>query len=345
MKRKIALIMILLAVILSTALAFVFGDAPKTFSDLEKDHWAFESVERMKEIGIISGYPGGDFKPDAYITYAEFIKMVTVAKEVIESDLKPESIGHWAKPYYNAALNNMYFTKWDISEGALDIPIPRKHMALIAGGAMGEFIKIEDYGDYDEISGYISDVDYKTPYEYEIVKSYATGILSGYPDGSFRPEGVLTRAEAVSVVDRLRLMNVKKDPGTSVPLEEPVKKLENGSAKAWVEVDEELLGYPEGSYRIIVRNYGEDTKVQHNAMLTSLKEHCPNETNEIVKVAAEFSAKPTGKSDMGIRKQYFGQYPVLMNRYGATLDISIFPIGYSDEYWDTEPGQIKEYLF
>ena len=72
-------------------------------------------------------------------------------------------------------------------------------MALIISAILGD-VKINNY---DEIQSGIADVDFKTIYEYDITKAYALGIITGYPDGTFKPENTLTRAESAVVIERL----------------------------------------------------------------------------------------------------------------------------------------------
>jgi hypothetical protein len=37
----------------------------RPFPDVPSGHWAFSSVERLRQVGIVRGYPGGAFKPGA----------------------------------------------------------------------------------------------------------------------------------------------------------------------------------------------------------------------------------------------------------------------------------------
>ncbi|WP_054251906.1 S-layer homology domain-containing protein [Neofamilia massiliensis] len=45
----------------------------KIFSDLSKDHWAYDLIQKAATAGWISGYPDGTFKPDREITRAEVV--------------------------------------------------------------------------------------------------------------------------------------------------------------------------------------------------------------------------------------------------------------------------------
>lgn len=43
----------------------------------------------------------------------------------------------------------------------------------------------------------------KHPFEAAIEQTYLNGIVVGYPDNSFKPENKITRAEAVTMLNRL----------------------------------------------------------------------------------------------------------------------------------------------
>lgn len=68
MKKFFALLPLCLLLITSTVLA-------ATFPDLPEDHWAFSSVEKMRNDGRVNGFPDGEFKPDELVTRWQFAKM------------------------------------------------------------------------------------------------------------------------------------------------------------------------------------------------------------------------------------------------------------------------------
>lgn len=47
----------------------------KNFTDVSKDHWAYDVIQKAAEAGWISGYPDGSFKPDQPITRAEIVSV------------------------------------------------------------------------------------------------------------------------------------------------------------------------------------------------------------------------------------------------------------------------------
>lgn len=186
---------ILIAII--TLLASAMAVYSAEYADVKQGNWAYEAVNAMSEKAIIIGYLDGSFRPNNTITYGEFIKMALIADT--GEDVGNSPTGHWASGYYDKALELGYFTAYDIDKSQLQKEIPRAHMALIISSILGD----TEIDGYDEIQEGITDITYKTKYEYDITKAYATGILTGYTDKTFKPEKTLSRAEAATVIYRL----------------------------------------------------------------------------------------------------------------------------------------------
>ena len=214
------------------------------FKDLSAAHWAYKTVGKMQGTGIIDGYPDQCFRPEKLVTYGEYIKMAMVILGQQKSE--GESVGgngvkkkaedgkHWAQNDYSKGLTNKLYTAYDIPDVKLAWQMTRGDMALILNGLLanrvgegqfdirqhgedqfdrGQFdrdqFEREQFEDYDQLASKITDVNHQTSHEYEIVKGYGRGILKGYPDGTFRPEGKLTRAEAATSLYRVIEMSGK----------------------------------------------------------------------------------------------------------------------------------------
>jgi hypothetical protein len=191
--KKIIATILLISLILAGSTA-VYG---KDYTDMKSGHWAYAAVDAMSGKEIIKGYPNGSFLPNNTVTYGEFIKMSLIAATGNDAGNAPS--GHWAMNYYNKALELKYFTEHDITKEQLNSKITRSDMALIISSILGD-VKIDNY---DKIQKGITDITYKTKHEYDITKAYASGILTGYTDKTFRPEKTLTRAESATVIYRL----------------------------------------------------------------------------------------------------------------------------------------------
>lgn len=55
----------------------------KSFSDVSKDRWSYEYIQKLSELGIINGYEDGTFKPQNPIKRSE---MVTILKRIFVSN-------------------------------------------------------------------------------------------------------------------------------------------------------------------------------------------------------------------------------------------------------------------
>ncbi len=256
MKKTVA---ITLAASLLFASAAVYASDQQTYNDLKTTNWAYESVKAMSDKDIIKGYPDGSFKPQNTVTYGEFIKMMVIAATGEELTVA-EKPHHWAYNYYQKALELNLFAEAEIDTTMLNNAIPRSDMALIISNGLGK----TDVENYSEIEKIVKDVDSTTKYDYHIIKSYATGILSGYTDHTFKPEGTLNRAESALVIYRFTDEN-KRTPVTAESLEKTKQDIEKektkkvdlkiGSRTSTRTLKEVQLGY-NGIKKIEVNSYG-----------------------------------------------------------------------------------------
>lgn len=113
-----------------------FWSQSSGYSDVKAGDWFNNAVSTLSNAGIIAGYEDGSFRPNGYITRAEFATIAARFFDVTYSgkDLFPDISGHWAKDYINQAANK--------------------------------------------------------------------GFVNGYEDGTFKPDRNITRAEAVTLVNR-----------------------------------------------------------------------------------------------------------------------------------------------
>lgn len=83
------------------------ADFINPFLDIIPEAWFFAYVQTGAEMGIVQGYPDGNFKPDQSINRAEALKM---ALESAGVDVGAPAPGQeWFVPYYNWATNNLLY--------------------------------------------------------------------------------------------------------------------------------------------------------------------------------------------------------------------------------------------
>ncbi|HYG59351.1 MAG TPA: S-layer homology domain-containing protein, partial [Symbiobacteriaceae bacterium] len=83
--------------------------APAGFQDLPQTHWAYASVLKLKEAGIITGDPGGNFRPEEPVRRDELFKMVLKARHIDPGTacrgIFPDApCGTWHAPWVETAF-------------------------------------------------------------------------------------------------------------------------------------------------------------------------------------------------------------------------------------------------
>ena len=181
------------------------------YSDVNQSAWYASYVNKISELNAFSGYEDGTFRPDNQITQEESIKTVVclICGELNESNAPTvkntwnSKWSSWAVPYLDKAFELGLITEQDTMFKLVGIPCNRGEMAKVITRAV-EYLKEDSVAD---TSTYITKLkDYsrmKEEYKPYVLQAYAKGILSGYDDGTFRDDGLLTRAEASSVLVRL----------------------------------------------------------------------------------------------------------------------------------------------
>lgn len=204
----------ILAVVLSVAaLASTTSALASTYSDVPENAWYTGYVNKISELKGFAGYEDNTFRPDNQITQEEFVKTV-VALTVGE---QPEATGEntepkrswkncwdsWAQPYLNKAMEMGLITEEDTDFRYNGLPCTRGNMAKIATRAF-EYLKEEKITDTSAYAAKLKDyANIEDKYKSYVLQAYGKGIISGYEDGTFRADGILTRAEASSVLVRL----------------------------------------------------------------------------------------------------------------------------------------------
>lgn len=149
----------------------------------------------------VVGYSDSTVRPSANISRAE---VATIFFRLLKSDIRDGNLtadnefsdvsdGQW----HNKAISTM--AKLGIVKGrradsfAPDASITRAEFAAIC--ARFNTKPVENSSSFSDISGHWA--------ENEIERAAAFGWISGYPDGTFRPDARITRAEAMTMINRV----------------------------------------------------------------------------------------------------------------------------------------------
>lgn len=191
----------------------------KGFKDIQ-GNWAEGQILAFALRGVLSGYPDGTFKPNSTTTRAEFIKMLCATVGLKPKETSIESFrdvprGNWVHPWLEAAVEAGLLKTSDYPNGlGPNQPIPRKEMAvLLARGAGLEKEATKEAGALLPFTDTVQLPGWLKGYIKVVVDK---GLLKGYPNLTFQPSGLLTRAESAAVMTRLAGMS-RPDPGVGRP--------------------------------------------------------------------------------------------------------------------------------
>ena len=198
------------------AMALMRGLEVPQFTDVPEGAWYHDYVYDLVYRGVVNGMTATTYEPEGKLTRAQFVKLLACSLADAET-LKTyegkhpfkDSEGHWAEAYIAWAKDKGIVEGVSATEFDPEAPITREQMATIFGRyALKQVIELPKS---DNAAGSFPDADKISEYAREFVELMRiAGILNGYEDGTFRPQGNATRAEAaklfslfLSITDKL----------------------------------------------------------------------------------------------------------------------------------------------
>ena len=179
------------------------------FVDVPQNHWARNDIEYFASRGIVSGNGDGTFSPDGGVTREQFCKMLVLAfNAALETPNSPSfsdvDENSWSYAYVEVCKD--FMTGYANPFGGLPAFHPteyatREDIAVALVRMMGLTEKDANNPNYAarafDDGGSISPA--LLPY---VSLACERGLINGYPDGTFGPYRGITRAEAVSLLNR-----------------------------------------------------------------------------------------------------------------------------------------------
>ncbi len=172
-----------------------------------KTHWARKDIGKLAGKGFVNGMGDGYYKPDDFLTRAQFLTMlanivpdldVTLAEPAAFTDV-PES--EWFYNVVNWGFTTGIVSGLDDTTFAPNQKITREQMASM----LDKFTKTTNVNLPEKNEEVIfTDNKLISPWAVESVnKIVLAGLMNGYPEGNYKPQGNATRAEGASVIYRL----------------------------------------------------------------------------------------------------------------------------------------------
>lgn len=184
------------------------------FTDVS-GHWAESEIEYAVSNNMVNGYKDNTFKPNNTVSRAEFLKML-IASLCENLDGDPEGHGdgkHWASKYYNFGVESGTIVPNDqvvfdgVSPAVLegenyDYPIKRWEMAYLLYCCLRTVFGFDDEpATFNDVEATVA--NYGEDMEIIVGVCIKSGLIKGDNFGNFNPAKNGTRAEAVTIINRL----------------------------------------------------------------------------------------------------------------------------------------------
>lgn len=176
-----------------------------SFRDVTSAHWAFASVERAAELGLVTGYSDGTFRPDTPVTRAQFVLMLwrmcgkpAAAKAASFADASAD----WYQDALSWAVEKGYVNGLSDTRFGPDTPITRQQaMAILFrlnGGQSGTELTLtgiyeQTFADSTTIASWAKDATWWAVYH---------ELVSGVGGSRIAPEANASRAQIAAILLR-----------------------------------------------------------------------------------------------------------------------------------------------
>ena len=173
------------------------------FSAVDDSYWGAEVIYKLANAGVINGYEDGTYKPLKSVTYGEFVKLVMA--NFLPADFESAGVDadfeHWAASYVKLAELYGIIDEGVITLDNINNYITRIEMAYIV--SMADMIL--NGSDFDNSKELVfTDIFAVTGKNRTLLQhAYSKGLILGNPNGTFRPNAEMNRAEAATIIDRL----------------------------------------------------------------------------------------------------------------------------------------------
>ncbi|MFD0591001.1 S-layer homology domain-containing protein [Paenibacillus sp. GCM10027627] len=219
------------------------------FNDIS-NHWAKDNILKAYKNGLVDGFPDGTFRPDDIVKADQFIVMMLRAHSITKNgktefdpawykelkdqqpaflnkimvavyqhnfNFEPAATGYWAKPYIDFIYDTPFIQSFDsVFPKKYDLykkQIKREQAAYLLGLWFDTFDTSYQslYKNFVLSKAGIKDINTFGSNEGGYLGPILiSGLMNGYPNKYFYPKRYVTRAEALTMVLRLRDDSLRK---------------------------------------------------------------------------------------------------------------------------------------
>lgn len=183
--------------------------------------------ESYLHMSYLFGYPDKTIRPEGNMTRAEALAVVTRLEGYSFKDdsakvFKDMKKGAWYNKYINAAFEHGILVEKEGEDFRPDQAITRAEFAKLISFIDKDNSKVAPFAD---VKGHV--------YEDAINKAYGNDRIKGYPDGTFRPDAKITRAEIVTILNNFYDRKADSESLKNVKNIENLKQFKDLSEGYW----------------------------------------------------------------------------------------------------------------
>lgn len=179
------------------------GSALVEFDDT-KTHWAKDYIGKLASRGIVNGMGDNKYLPENTLTRAQFLTMLAKIDYSVDVTKSPAAgftdvaSAEWYYNYVNWGFANGIVNGIDAKTFAPNASITREQMAIM----LVNFANSEKLTLPNTVTGvtFTDDATINSWAKEAVNMVVAAGIIGGYPEGHFGPQGNATRAQAAKVI-------------------------------------------------------------------------------------------------------------------------------------------------
>lgn len=269
----------------------------QTFSDVNRDYWAYDYIEALAKFNVISGFPDGSFQPNATVTRAQFASILRQAflptQNVTARPFVDVPANYWATQEIYAARAAGFLSGYPGNRFEPDSPIRRDEaiVSLTTGlkYSGGNPDALADYEDASAIPNYARP---------GIMAAIQANLVVNYPNANqFTPQTFASRAEVAAFVYQALVKEGRAEP-LSIPSEswqtQPVTTLPTAAEEMhFSRTGEQIVTLAPGGSRIQLWNAQTGTLLKEIAAPTNRVFNAVALSADGKRVAAIAQSSPT----------------------------------------------------
>lgn len=172
------------------------------FVDVPKEHWAYDYVQRLSDIGAVNGVGNDEFAPTLSVKRQDFVKIligVLGIEPSASNSVFGDIAGNYSESYVMAAFENGLVNGTADGIFGGNNSITREDAAVIISRVLNLYdinvnAKTAEFNDSNSIADYAKEA---------VSTLISAGIFKGDDTGNFCPKAELSRAEACAILCRL----------------------------------------------------------------------------------------------------------------------------------------------